>query len=92
MNRTTVMRIALWIGALFNFGAALMFIFPASLGQMAGLPASGSLFYNWLLAVIPFRGFVVAIGDLIFGMIFWWWLRGELGDLRAIQTTHPGGK
>jgi len=47
MNRTLVMRVALWIGAFFNFGAALMFIFPVSLGQIAGLPASGSLFYNW---------------------------------------------
>jgi CHASE2 domain-containing sensor protein len=124
----------LWIGAFFNFGAALMFIFPVSLGQIAGLPVSGSLFYNWLLAlfiglfgavyawlarrpridhplvglaiigkmgvfavalaswllgVIPFRGFVVAIGDLVFGMIFWWWLRGELSGLRANRTSNP---
>jgi len=125
---------ALWVGAFFNFGAALMFIFPVFLGQIAGLPASGSLFYNWLLAlfiglfgaayawlarrpqidrplvglaiigkmgvfvvalaswllgVIPLRGFVVAVGDLIFGIIFWWWLRGELGILRATQPSDP---
>ena len=131
MNRTQIMRIALWLGAFFNFGAALMLIFPVSLGQIAGLPASGSLFYNWLLALfigifgatyawlarqpqidrslvtlaiigkmgvfavalacwllgeISLRGYVVAIGDLVFGIIFWWWLRGELGVLRATQS------
>ncbi len=122
MNRTSIMRIALWVGACFNLGAALMLIFPSSLGQIAGLPLPGSRFYAWLLAIlialfggvyawlacrpqidrplvavaiigkfgvfavslacwllgeIPFRGFVVAIGDLIFGLIYWWWLRGE---------------
>jgi hypothetical protein len=122
------MRMALVTGAFFNFGAALMLIFPDSLGRVVALPASGSLFYNWLLALfiglfgaayfwlsrqphidrplvalavigklgvfavafgcwilgmIPFRGFVVAVGDLIFGLIFWWWLRAELAAVHS---------
>ena len=125
MNRTSIMRSALWLGALFNFGAALMLAFPASLGQLAGLPPPGSLFYSWMLALliglfggvylwlaqratidrplvvvaivgkvgvfavavacwqlgqIPGRGVVPAIGDLIFGLVFLWWLAGEVRE------------
>ena len=119
------MRIALWLGAFFNFSAALMLAFPRSLGQIIGLPAPGSLFYPWMLALligifggvyawlarqpridrslvtvavigkvgvfivsiiswqfgeISGRGLIPAVGDLIFGAVFLWWLRSE---------THP---
>ena len=117
------MRGALWLGACFNFSAALMLAFPHSLGQIIGLPAPGSLFYPWMLALligifggvyawlarqpridrslvvvavigkigvftvamiswllgeIPGRGLIPALGDLIFGVVFLWWLRGEI--------------
>jgi hypothetical protein len=120
MTRTTIMRGALWIGGIYNLAAALAFAFPGSLGRLAGLPAPGSLFYAWMLALfggaylwlarrpqidrplvglavigklsvfalavvcwtlgeIPARVVVPAVGDLVFALVFLWWLRGEAG-------------
>lgn len=45
------MRAVLWIGAAFNFGAALMLAFPDSIGSFSGLPGSGPLFYRWLIVL-----------------------------------------
>lgn len=128
MSRTSILRRVLWFGALFNFGAALGLAFPASIGRIAALPAPGSRFYSWLLALfvglfggvylwlarrpridrplvvvaivgklgvfavalvcwrlgeIPGRAVVPAVGDLIFGLVFLWWLRGELRERGA---------
>ena len=33
---------------------------------------------SWLLGEIPGRGLIPALGDLIFGVVFLWWLRGEI--------------
>lgn len=45
------MRAVLWLGGLFNFGAAAMLAFPASLGQAVALPPPGSLCYSSMLAL-----------------------------------------
>lgn len=44
------MRYVLLLAALFNFGAALAFAFPASLGQLAALPMAPPL-YSTLVAL-----------------------------------------
>jgi hypothetical protein len=52
MDRTAVMRAALWATALFNVGACLMFLFPASLGQILGLPLPAPRIYIWFDALV----------------------------------------
>ncbi|MEB3293440.1 MAG: hypothetical protein VKJ24_09780 [Synechococcales bacterium] len=52
MDRTSFMRGVLWLGAFFNFSAALMLAFPQSLGRVIGLPTPGSMFYPWMLALL----------------------------------------
>ena len=44
MSRDTTIRRALFVAALFNFGAALAFAFPTSLGQLVALPAAPPLY------------------------------------------------
>jgi len=121
MNRDQVMRPTLVVGALFNLVAAVIFLFPDSIGSIADFPRSGSLFHSWLIAVfivvfaglylwlsrrpvidrpmivlavvgkmgvfvvsvaclllgvLSPRAFAPAAGDLLFVLIFLWWLGG----------------
>ena len=58
-----VMRRLLWVGAVFNFGAAAMFAFPSlPPGQLIGLPMVVPGIYRALLA------FLVAM----FGVVYAW--------------------
>jgi hypothetical protein len=50
-NADPKMRAALWIGAAFNLGAAVMVAFPDTIGSFSGLPSAGPLFYRWLLVL-----------------------------------------
>ncbi|MGQ0698316.1 MAG: hypothetical protein ACT4PZ_08740 [Panacagrimonas sp.] len=50
MNTDKPMRRLLFVAALFNFGAALMFAFPTSLGTLAALPPAPTL-YTALVAL-----------------------------------------
>jgi hypothetical protein len=53
MNKTAVVRAALWATVFFNIGGALNFVFPASLGQwFLGLPLPAPHFYTWFMALI----------------------------------------
>ena len=52
MNRTAVMRAALWETAFWNVIGSLSFIFPESLGQIFGLPAPAPHLYTWFIAFI----------------------------------------
>ena len=45
-----VIRRALWATAVFNVGGALLFAFPASVGQLAGLPGPVPHVYSAFLA------------------------------------------
>src|SRR5213596_3171269 len=45
------MRSALWASAVYNLGGTLLFVFPSSLGRLAGLPAPVARVYTALLAV-----------------------------------------
>ena len=58
MDRDTIMRRALTATVPFNLVAALMFAFPASLGQLAGLPVPVPSFYAAMLTlfVVLFAG------------------------------------
>ena len=47
-----LMRRALWASVPYNAGGALLFLFPASLGQLAGLPGSVPHVYTASLAVL----------------------------------------
>jgi hypothetical protein len=58
MDRTTVLRKALVIGASFNFGVAIILVY-SPLRIIAGFPEPGSLVYVWIPAL-----FVVLFGCL----------------------------
>lgn len=62
MSKTSVMRGVLTVGAAYNWTAALMLLFPGSLGGLLDLPAPGSWFYVWML--------VFFIG--LFGGVYAW--------------------
>lgn len=65
MDRDHIVRRALRVSAVFNFGGALLFAFPSSLGQLAGLPAPVPAVYCASLA------FLVAL----FGATYSWLAR-----------------
>ena len=48
----TFMRRALWASVPYNAGGALLFLFPASLGRLAGLPLPAPHVYTATLAVL----------------------------------------
>jgi hypothetical protein len=48
----TLIRRALWASVPYNAGGALLFLFPASLGQLAGLPGPVPHVYTASLAVL----------------------------------------
>src|SRR5439155_23850131 len=50
MLSQTAMRKVFWAGAAFNATAALMLVFPATLGAIVRLPSAGSPLYPWMLA------------------------------------------
>jgi len=45
------MRSTLWASVVYNLGGTLLFVFPSSLGRLAGLPAPVPRVYTALLAV-----------------------------------------
>lgn len=52
MNRDQVMRRALWVSVVYNFAAAVLFMFPSSsLGRFAGLPNPVPPIYSTLVAL-----------------------------------------
>jgi hypothetical protein len=127
----TVMRRVLRTTAGLNLGAALLFAFPASLGQLAGLPAPAPALYTtflallvalfgvtyawlarqshidrplvafcalgklgfvvvavgcWLLGDLPGRAALFAGGDLVFAVLFAWWLMTDTA-VRGTSTA-----
>ena len=58
MTRDDLMRRALWASVCVNLGGALLFLFPATLGRLAGLPAPVPPAYSTLLAffIVLFGG------------------------------------
>lgn len=80
MNRDQVMRPALVIGAVFNLVAAAIFLFPDSLGSMADLPRSGSVFHSSLIAV-----FIV-----VFAGLYLWLYRQPVIDRKLIVLAVVG--
>ena len=45
------MRSVLWAGVVYNAMIAVLLAFPVALAPISGLPAPGSLFYPWILAL-----------------------------------------
>ena len=80
MNRDLLMRRALWTTAVFNVGGALLFLFPDSLGRMAGLPAPVPGVHATLLA-----SFV-----LLFGGAYAWLARQPTIDRPMVAMTAVG--
>jgi hypothetical protein len=119
VDKDRIMRGALRATAIFNVGGALAFLFPASVGQLAGLPAPETRVYStlvalfailfcgayawlarqpridrplvafaalgkssffvvvlllWLSGALPGLAVLTASGDLLFALIFAWWL------------------
>lgn len=62
MDKEKIMKWTLIVGALFNFFAATVILFPDTIGAFSGLPASGSPFYNRMIAMFI----------LVFGFIYGW--------------------
>jgi hypothetical protein len=65
MERERILRRALWASAFFNLGGALMFAFPASVGQLAGLP----------VPVPPIYSVMIVMFVLLFGGSYAWLAR-----------------
>ena len=62
MNRDAFIRKVLWATVFYNLAGALAFAFPASIGQLAGLP----------LPVAPIYSVLLAIFVLLFGAAYLW--------------------
>jgi hypothetical protein len=80
MDRTHLMRCALWGSVVYNIGGALLFGFPGSLGHLAGLPAPVPPVYTALLA------FFVAL----FGGAYAWLARQPTIDRPLIALAALG--
>jgi len=52
MSRDEVIRKALRASVVFNLGGALLFLFPGSIGQLAGLPAEVPIVYRCTVAFL----------------------------------------
>jgi hypothetical protein len=134
VNRDAFIRKVLWATVFYNLAGALAFAFPASVGQLAGLPVPVAPIYSVLLALfvllfgaaylwlalqptidrplVAFAAlgkasvFVAAVvlwamdrgpgwfipgatGDLIFALLFTWWLWGGSAS-RAAEVRRPG--
>jgi|SRR5215471_6792664 len=64
-HQDRLMRVALTASAMMNTGAAILFTFPDSLGQFAGLPTPVPRIYSILLAVFV----------MLFGIAYAWLAR-----------------
>jgi hypothetical protein len=62
VNRDAFIRKVLWATVFYNLAGALAFAFPASIGQLAGLP----------LPVAPIYSVLLAIFVLLFGAAYLW--------------------
>ncbi len=80
MDRTYLMRCALWASVVYNLGGALLFGFPGSLGHLAGLPAPVPRVYTALLA------FFVAL----FGGAYAWLARQPRIDRPLVAVAALG--
>jgi hypothetical protein len=80
MEKTHLMRCALWGSFVYNLGGALLFSFPGSLGHLAGLPAPVPRVYTTLLA------FFVAL----FGGAYVWLARQPRLDRPLIALAAVG--
>ncbi len=83
MDRDRVLRTALWATTGFNLVAAAAFLFPESLGQLAGLPVPAPRIYTTMLA-----GFI-----LLFGGAYAWMACQAIIDrpLVAFSAVGKGG-
>ena len=75
-----LMRGALIASAVMNTGAALIFAFPDSLGQLAGLPAPVPHIYTTLLAVFV----------MLFGVAYAWLARQPVIDRPLVGFSALG--
>ena len=80
MNRDQTMRLALRTSTFLNFGAALLFAFPSSLGQLMGLPTPVASFYSVFLA------FLIAL----FGATYGWLARQPVIDRPLVVFSSIG--
>jgi len=74
------MRGALMASAIMNTGAALIFAFPESLGQIAGLPTPVPRIYTTLLAVFV----------MLFGVAYGWLARQPVIDRPLVAFSALG--
>src|SRR5215813_4911977 len=75
-----LMRGALIASAVMNTGAALIFAFPDSLGQLAGLPTPVPHIYTTLLAVFV----------MLFGIAYAWLARQPIIDRPLVAFSALG--
>ncbi len=81
MNRALILRRALWATAFFNAGGALLFFFPASLGQLVLMPLPAPILYAWFCAAV-----IVIFGGLYV------WLALQQRPNRACLIVSASGK
>jgi len=79
-SRDRFMRGALIASAVMNIAAALIFAFPDSLGQLAGLPAPVPHIYTTLLAVFV----------MLFGIAYAWLARQPIIDRPLVAFSALG--
>jgi len=80
MNQDAAMRRVLAFGALFNFTAVAIVLFPDVLGGAIELPEPGSRFFPWMLALF--------IG--LFGGVYAWQSRRPVIDRSLIALAAVG--
>jgi hypothetical protein len=81
MDRDRVVRRALRASVVFNLGGALLFLFPESIGQLAGLPTPVPRVYSAALAMLV----------ALFGVTYAWLARQPHID-RPLVTFFTFGK
>jgi hypothetical protein len=79
-DKDRFMRGALLASAVFNLGGALVFAFPDSLGQVAGLPTPVPHIYTTLLAVFV----------MLFGVVYAWLSRQPIIDRPLVAFSALG--
>jgi len=52
VDRTAILRRALWATAVMNLGGVVLFLFPDSLGELAGLPVPVPRVYSAYIALV----------------------------------------